>query len=64
VVARAKRYARKQGVSVSRLVETYLATVSEPDQPTELAPLVASLRGVLKNADRGAYRQHLARKYL
>jgi hypothetical protein len=35
VVSRAKRYAAKQGVSVSWLVETYLASVSRPDLPTE-----------------------------
>jgi hypothetical protein len=64
VVSRAKRYAAKQGVSVSWLVETYLASVSQPDSPTELPPLVASLRGALKKAAPAAYRRHLAGKYL
>jgi hypothetical protein len=29
----------------------------------DLLPLVASLRGILKNADPEAYRKHLLRKY-
>lgn len=64
VVSRAKRYAKRQGVSVSRLVEAYLASVSEQAPPAELPPLVASLRGTLKKADSEAHRHHLAKKYL
>jgi hypothetical protein len=64
VVSRAKRYAKRQGISVSRMVEAYLASVSEQPQPTELPPLVASLRGTVKKAGSEAYSQHLAKKYL
>lgn len=64
VVSRAKRYAKRQGISVSRMVEAYLASVSEQPPPTELPPLVASLRGTLKKAASEAYRQHLSKKYL
>jgi hypothetical protein len=64
VVSRAKEYARRQGVSVSRMVEAYLASVAEPVDPVDLPPLVASLRGILKKADREDYRKHLVRKYL
>ena len=64
VVSSAKRYAKQQGVSVSRLVEVYLASISEQAPPTELPPLVASLRGILKNTDTETYRKHLVRKYL
>jgi hypothetical protein len=64
VVSRAKRYAKKQGVSVSRLVEVYLASISEEPAPADLPPMVASLRGILKNTDTEAYRKHLVRKYL
>ena len=63
VVSRAKRYAKRQGVSVSRLVEGYLASLSEQTEAADLPPLVASLRGVLKGVDAEAYRKHLARKY-
>jgi hypothetical protein len=51
-------------VSVSRLVEGYLASISEEPEPTELPPVIASLRGILKGADTEAYRKHLVRKYL
>ncbi len=64
VVSRAKRYAKRQGVSVSRLVEVYLATISDPATPAELPPVAASLRGILKGVDTEAYRKHLVRKYL
>jgi hypothetical protein len=64
IVSRAKRYAKRQGVSVSRLVEVYLASISEQPAAAELPPLVNSLRGALKKADSGAYRKHLVRKYL
>jgi hypothetical protein len=64
VVSRAKRYAEQQGVSVSHLVEVYLASITEQAPPAELPPLVASLRGVLDKADPEAYRKHLVRKYL
>ena len=64
VVSRAKRFAKRQGVSVSSLVEAYLASVSEEARPSELPPLVASLRGILEKADTEAYRKHLVGKYL
>ena len=64
VVSRAKQYAKRRGVSVSSMVEAYLAAVAEPHQPaTGDAPILRSLRGVLKNADIGQYRKHLAEKY-
>ena len=64
IVSRAKRYARRQGVSVSRLVEVYLASISEQSAAADLPPLVASLRGALKKAGATAYRKHLVKKYL
>jgi hypothetical protein len=64
IVSRAKRYAKRQGVSVSRLVEGYLASVADEPAATDLPPVIASLRGILKNADTDAYRKHLVRKYL
>jgi hypothetical protein len=64
IISRAKRYAKRQGVSVSRLVEIYLAAITQQPPAGDLPPLVASLRGALKKADANAYRQHLAGKYL
>ena len=64
VVSRAKQYAKLRGVSVSEMVETYLAVVAGPPSPaTGGAPILRSVRGVLKNADIDEYRKHLAAKY-
>ena len=64
VVSRAKQYAKLRGVSVSQMVETYLAAVADPPSPsTRAAPILRSVRGVLKNADINEYRKHLAAKY-
>jgi hypothetical protein len=65
VVSRAKRYARERGVSVSQIVEAYLAAVSDPSPRTrhDSPPILRSLRGVLKRADLKEYRKHLAAKY-
>jgi hypothetical protein len=64
VVSRAKTFAKRQGVSVSKMVEAYLAAVAEPPSPTKGAtPILRSLRGVLKHAHIAEYRKHLAAKY-
>lgn len=64
VVSRAKQYAKRRGVSVSEMVEAYLAAVADPFSPaTGTAPILRSVRGVLKNADIREYRKHLAAKY-
>jgi hypothetical protein len=68
VISRAKRYAKRHGVSVSGLVETYLAAVAKPavSHPSEertAPPVRRELQGILKGADVSAYRRHLERKY-
>jgi hypothetical protein len=64
VVSRAKEYAKSRGVSVSQMVETYLAAVAEPASSAGKAtPVLHSVRGVLRKADIGDYRRHLAAKY-
>ncbi|MEK7407762.1 MAG: DUF6364 family protein [Acidobacteriota bacterium] len=63
VVRRAKRYAGRRGVSVSKLVETYLAFVSDPPPAAEPPPILSSLRGVLKKGGVADYRRHLVEKY-
>jgi len=75
VIAKAKQFAGRQGVSVSRLVETYLDSVSARDasadfgQPT---PVLRSLRGIIRPPKaskdaridtRRVYRQYLSEKY-
>lgn len=63
VVSRAKRYAKLHGVSISEMVETYLAAVAGPPSPaTGATPILRSLRGILKHADINEYRKHLAAK--
>lgn len=49
VVSRAKRYAKQNGVSLSAMVETYLASLSAPPASQEMPPILRSLRGILKN---------------
>jgi hypothetical protein len=65
VISRAKRYAKQHGVSVSAMVEAYLDSVaaSPSKEDKSLPPVLRSMRGMLKNADRETHRQHLANKY-
>lgn len=64
VVARAKRYARSQGTSVSRLVEKMLDVAATSSPGVSGAPPVLSrLRGSMKRADVDDYRRYLERKY-
>ena len=65
VIARAKRYAKQRGVSVSEMVEAYLAAVSEPpgQRPADAPPILRSVRGSLQKADLEQYKKHLAAKY-
>jgi antitoxin component of RelBE/YafQ-DinJ toxin-antitoxin module len=64
VISRAKGYAKKQGVSISKMVEAYLAAVAGPTTrvPAD-TPILRSLRGILKNADVKDYKRYLATKY-
>ena len=65
VISRAKRYAQQRGVSVSEIVETYLAAVSEPPprRPEDAPPILRSVRGSLKKADLEEYKEYLGAKY-
>ncbi|MGO9232034.1 MAG: DUF6364 family protein [Bryobacteraceae bacterium] len=63
VVSRAKQCAKLRGVSVSEMVETYLAAVAAPSSHNTDAPILRSVRGVLRGTDSNAYRKHLAAKY-
>jgi hypothetical protein len=64
VVARAKQYARARRTSVSRLVETMLHPVATPATRLEgPPPVLARLRGSLKQGSVADYRRHLEPKY-
>jgi hypothetical protein len=69
VIAQAKRYAEQNGVSVSSLVEIYLAEVSglkkrNSSVDSSATPILNSLRGSLRKGDIEDYRRHLEDKYL
>jgi hypothetical protein len=64
VISNAKQYAKRRGVSISEMVEAYLAAVSGPPASVKGAtPILRSVRGIIRNADVNEYRKHLAAKY-
>ncbi len=63
VITQAKRYARQRGVSVSAMVETYLAAVSQTAGGAKTPPVRGRLQGALKGTDPADFRRHLERKY-
>ena len=64
VVARAKRYARAQGTSVSGLVEKLLDLAAAPSSNRRgTAPILGRLRGSLKKGARRDYHRYLEQKY-
>jgi hypothetical protein len=64
VVSNAKQYAKRRGVSLSGMVEAYLAAVADPPSPARgSTPVLRSVRGILKNAEINDYRKHVAAKY-
>ena len=67
VIARAKRYAEKQGTSVSQLVETYLDVLARlrVAEEEKLPPVTRRLSGALRGVkfDRKEYIDYLERKY-
>ena len=65
VISRAKIYAKRQGLSVSKMVEAYLSAVSDMPAASSVkaTPVLRSVRGILKSADIEDYRKHLSTKY-
>jgi len=64
VVARAKRFAKRKGVSVSGMVEAYLSAVSiGADTKQDNPPILRSVRGTLRKADPEDHKRYLIRKY-
>lgn len=68
VIEKAKVYAKLNQVSLSKLIENYLSSLTEKDDsPLTITPLVQSLSGVI-NADElkninPDYTDYLAEKY-
>ena len=69
VIGRAKVYARNHKISLSKMIESYLDSVTKQkeEKKTAITPLVESLSGVIDlPADfdyKKEYRDHLAEKY-
>jgi hypothetical protein len=68
VIASAKTYARKNGRSLSGIVENYLKAISaESEKETALSPRVTKLMGVIKLPEDFDYKKEigsiLAKKY-
>jgi hypothetical protein len=69
VITRAKRYAKNQKTSISKMVESYLDSVTKPDsKKIKITPLVKSLSGVINlpvdyNYKKD-YTDYLTKKYL
>ena len=52
VVKQAKQYARREGRSLSNLIESYLRSlITEQESSFEMSPIVRSLKGACKISD-------------
>jgi len=68
VITRAKKYTRQRKTSLSRLIESYLDSVTKNESDDiEITPLVKSLSGVIKLSEDYDYKRdrtdYLIRKY-
>ena len=66
VVSRAKKYANQHRVLVSKMVEAYSSAVASPKAEPSVrkdAPILRSLRGILKKADLKDYRRYIENRY-
>ncbi|NKI25233.1 hypothetical protein HCG49_01495 [Arenibacter sp. 6A1] len=68
IIESAKNYARSNNISLSKLIESYLMTLTTPTRKTgEITPLVESLSGVIsldKDFDiKDTYTDYLIEKY-
>ena len=67
IIERAKAYAKEKNTSLSKLIETYLGFLIEPNNENDVTPLVKSLSGVINlpiNFDyKKSYKNHLLKKY-
>lgn len=68
IVENAKAYAKSHNISLSKLIESYLATLTKRvEGKSEITPLVKSLSGVIDLPpdfdEREAYSEYLIEKY-
>jgi hypothetical protein len=68
IISRAKRYAKHRKTSLSKMIESYLDSVTKPSsKEIEITPLVKSLSGIITLTDdydyKKDYADHLTSKY-
>jgi len=67
IIEQAKTYAKAKNTSLSKLIESYLSLLTEPNEKQDITPLVKSLSGIIdlpKDVDHKAnYRKHILNKY-
>lgn len=65
VIARAEKYADRQGTSLASLLTAYLTLLAQADRSTEDTPVLRRLRGSLKGAvpPGSDYREILVEKH-
>ncbi|MFM1962019.1 MAG: hypothetical protein RLZZ172_864 [Bacteroidota bacterium] len=66
IIEEAKHYAREHGVSLSKLIETYLDSITRISQKkSNVTPLVESLTGIIPSQqdDKQEYRSFIDKKY-
>ena len=69
VIKKAKKTAKRRGVSLSRMVEDYFKSVArQQEEKTKESPVLSEIAGVLTTRSNAAklisvYRKHLQEKY-
>lgn len=67
IIEEAKSYAKNNSVSLSKLIENYLLSITAKDsKKTKISPLVESLTGVISLEDtnyKKEYSDYLSKKY-
>jgi hypothetical protein len=68
VIAKAKQYARKERISLSFIIETYLNRLTTGIESGDVTPLAKSLSGIINaeqlQNDKLSYKKHLKQKYV
>lgn len=63
IIEQAKTYAKAKNTSLSKLIESYLSLLIDPNEKQDITPLVKSLSGIIdlpKDVDHKAdYRKHI-----
>ncbi|MEO7209666.1 MAG: DUF6364 family protein [Chitinophagaceae bacterium] len=68
VIEQAKTYAKMNSVSLSKLIENYLDSLTKrSEKKSKVSPLVESLTGVIQSGNYGDqkdYKDYISKKYL